>query len=102
VTAYASQAAKFFQQAKDQPWFLSVNFPDAHLPFLKQVNGRPETPLSADDVKPMPWVGVDTPRLREQVANYYNCLTRLDTGVGLLLKELDKAGETQNTLIFYI
>ncbi|MCA9006094.1 MAG: sulfatase [Planctomycetaceae bacterium] len=102
VTAYASHAAKFFQQAKDQPWFLSVNFPDAHLPFIKQVNGRPEMALSADDVKPMPWVGVDTLRLREQVANYYNCLARLDTGVGLLLKELDKAGETQNTLIFYI
>ncbi|HAW31147.1 MAG TPA: hypothetical protein DCY03_24065, partial [Planctomycetaceae bacterium] len=27
---------------------------------------------------------------------------RLDTGVGLLLNELDKAGATENTLIFYI
>ncbi|QDT92212.1 sulfatase family protein [Gimesia algae] len=102
VTAYASHAAKFFTQAKDQPWFLSVNFPDAHLPFIKKVNGRPAQPLSADDVKPLPWVGVSTPRLREQVANYYNCLARLDTGVGLLLNELDQAGETENTLIFYI
>ena len=64
---------------------LSVNFPDAHLPFLRQVNGRPENPLAASDVKPMPWVGVDSPRIREQVANYYNCLARLDNGVGLLL-----------------
>ncbi|QDU15894.1 Choline-sulfatase [Gimesia maris] len=102
VTAYASQAAKFFARTKDQPWFLSVNFPDAHLPFIQQANGRPAHPLTADDVKPMPWVGVDTPRLRKQVANYYNCMARLDTGVGLLLNELDKAGATENTLIFYI
>ncbi|WP_417389597.1 sulfatase [Gimesia sp.] len=102
VTAYASKAAEFFKQSQEQPWFLSVNFPDAHLPFIRQVNGRPAHPLSADDVKPMTWVGVDTPRLREQVANYYNCMARLDVGVGLLLNELDQAGETGNTLIFYI
>lgn len=102
VTAYADKAEEFFKQAQKQPWFLSVNFPDAHLPFLKQANGRPAQPLSADDVKPMPWVGVDTPRLREQVANYYNCLARLDVGVGLLLEQLKQTGGAENTLVIYI
>ena len=73
-----------------------MKFPDAHLPFLRKANGRPAKPLAADDVKPMPWIGVDSARLREQVANYYNCLDRLDAGVGLLLKELSKA-ESQTT-----
>ena len=50
----------------------------------------------------MPWVGADSPRLREQVANYYNCLERLDAGVGLLLDELRRAGVQDNTLVFYI
>lgn len=49
----------------------------------------------------MPWVGVNTPRLRKQVANYYNCLARLDEGVGLLLSELDKSGQSDNTIVFY-
>ena len=102
VKDYAAVAGKFFAQAKDSPWFLSVNFPDAHLPFIKKINGLPEQPLSADDVKPMPWVGVDTPRLREQVANYYNCMERLDVGVGLLLDELEKTGQAENTLVMYI
>jgi len=99
---YAAAAVRFFAQSGDAPWFLSVNFPDAHLPFLRQANGLPAEPLDADDVKPMSWIGVDTPRLREQVANYYNCLERLDHAVGLLLDELQKTGQADNTLVFYI
>ncbi|MFK5922995.1 MAG: sulfatase [Verrucomicrobiota bacterium] len=98
---YALEAAKFFKGSGDNPWFLSVNFPDAHLPFIRKINGRPVDPLSEKEVKAMPWVGVDTPRLREQVANYYNCLARLDDGVGLLLAELEKTGQADNTIIFY-
>jgi N-sulfoglucosamine sulfohydrolase len=62
----------------------------------------PAKPLNANDVKPMPWIGVDTPRLREQVANYYNCLERLDVAVGMMLDELQKTGQSENTLVFYI
>ena len=102
VADYAAEAARFLAEAQDVPWFLSVNFPDAHLPFLRQANGLPADPLSADDVKPMPWIGVDTARLREQVANYYNCLARLDHGVGLLLAELERTGRADNTIVFYI
>lgn len=102
VADYAKAAARFFELAGERPFFLSVNFPDAHLPFLRQANGRPAEPLSADDVKPMPWVGVDSPRIRQQVANYYNCLARLDEGVGLLLDELKRAGHVDNTLVIYI
>lgn len=99
---YAVAAARFFAQSDDAPWFLSVNFPDAHLPFMRKANGLPAKPLDANDVKPMPWIGVDTPRLREQVANYYNCLERLDVAVGLVLAELQKTGQADNTLVFYI
>ena len=101
VTEYAAAASKFFDEAKGKPFFLSVNFPDAHLPFLRQANGLPSHPLGADDVQPMPWVGVDSPRLREQVANYYNCLERLDTGVGLLLNRLADAGHRDDTIVIY-
>lgn len=101
VEKYAQAAGRFFKARQGKPFFLSVNFPDAHLPFLKQANGRPEKPLEAKDVKPMPWVGVDSLRIREQVANYYNCLARLDEGVALLLEELNKAQLAENTLVIY-
>jgi N-sulfoglucosamine sulfohydrolase len=102
VANYAAEAAGFFAQTRDSSWFLSVNFPDAHLPFLRQANGLPTKPLSADEVKPLPWIGVNTPRLREQVANYYNCLERLDHGVGLLMAVLRNSGQAENTLVIYI
>ena len=101
VKDYASAAARFLAEKGDKPFFLSVNFPDAHLPFIRKAHGRPAEPQSADDVKPMSWAGADSPRLRNLVANYYNCLARLDIGVGLLLEELDRAGVADNTIIFY-
>ena len=101
VTDYAEAAAQFFAEADGKPSFLSVNFPDAHLPFMRQANGRPADPISADDVEVMPWAGVDSARLRDQAANYYNCLARLDDGVGLLLDELEKAGLASRTIVFY-
>jgi len=99
---YADAAAKFIK-ASDQPFFLAVSFPDAHFPLLRQQDGLPERPLSGEDVKrPLPWVGADSPRLRQGTADYYNCLMRLDAGVGMLLDELDKAGKADETLVLYI
>ncbi len=99
---YADAAAEFFN-ASDEPFFLSINYPDAHFPLLKQQHGLPEEPLTGDDVTAsLPFVGVDSPRQRQGTADYYNCLMRLDTGVGMLLAELEKAGKAENTLIIYI
>ena len=58
--------------------------------------------LDGKDVKPLPWVGCDSPRLREETANYYNCMSRLDSLVGDLLEALKKSGKAENTLILYI
>ena len=99
---YASAASEFFQEASDKPFFLSVNYPDAHLPFHRQQFGRPKQPLTGADVKPLPWVGVDSPRLREVTADYYNCLERLDDGIGMLLEALEQSGHADNTLVIYI
>lgn len=98
---YADAAAEFIA-ASDRPFFLAINFPDAHFPLLKQQHGLPEKPLTADDVTPLPFIGVDTPRLRKGTADYYNCLMRLDTGVGMVLEKLEKAGKADNTLVIYM
>ena len=97
-----ADVAKQFITAGDEPFFLMVSYPDAHLPFLRQQNGIPAEPVSAPDVKPLPWVGVDTPDMRKALANYYNCLSRLDTGIGMLLDALEKSGRAGNTLVVYL
>ncbi|MBM81542.1 MAG: sulfatase [Planctomycetaceae bacterium] len=98
---YASHAADFFSASK-QPFFLSVNFPDAHRPFIKQIRGLPAKPLTGDDVKPLPHFGLDTPQLRSDTADYYNCMNRLDSLIGELLEALDRSGKADNTLVVYI
>ncbi|NQT13091.1 MAG: sulfatase, partial [Planctomycetes bacterium] len=97
-----AEVAEGFITDSDQPFFLMVNYPDAHLPWLPQQNGLPETPLLAGDVRALPFAGVDVPRLRECAANYYNCMRRLDCGVGMLLEKLDHAGLAQDTLVIYL
>ena len=101
LDAYAEEAEKFIGASED-PFFLSVNYPDPHRPFLKQVNGWPEKPLTADDVKPLAYMGLDSPDLRKQMADYYNCMSRLDSQVGDLLKVLEKSGKMENTLVVYL
>ncbi len=97
---YAKFAGKFINASSD-PFFLSVNYPDAHAPWIKQVEGLPKVPLEASDVRPLPYFGVDTPQLRADMANHYNCMARLDALVGDLLTTLTVSGKRDNTLIIY-
>jgi len=97
-----SAAAEEFIAERHDPFFLMVNFPDAHFPLIKQYAGLPAKPLEATDVRTMPWVGADSKRLRGFAADYYNCLSRLDTGIGLLMDVLERTGHASNTLIIYL
>ena len=98
---YASFAAEFIGQA-EQPFFLSVNYPDAHRPFLPQVDGIPERPLQAADVEPLEYMQLDSQVLRKDTADYYNSMNRLDRLVGDLLQALADSGKSQDTLVVYL
>ncbi|HIK93397.1 MAG TPA: DUF4976 domain-containing protein [Planctomycetes bacterium] len=98
---YAKHAEKFIN-AGDESFFLSVNYPDAHRPFIRQARGLPKNPLTGDDVKPLACFGLDTPQLRDDTADYYNCMSRLDSLIGDLLTVLQRSGKADNTLIIYL
>ena len=98
---YASFAAEFIEEA-EQPFFLSVNYPDAHRPFLPQVDGIPERPLQAADVEPLEYMQLDSQVLRKDTADYYNSMSRLDHLVGDLLQALTDSGKSQDTLVVYL
>ena len=53
-------------------------------------------------MKPLSYFGLDTPELRQETADYYNCMSRLDTQIGELLTVLRKSGKLSNTLVVYI
>ena len=99
---YAEEAGKFMSSS-EKPFFLMVNYPDAHYPLQKQVEGMPKNPMNGDDLSgSLPFVGADSDRLREYTANYYNSMNRLDESVGMLLETLEASGKASNTIIIYL
>jgi N-sulfoglucosamine sulfohydrolase len=106
VGELARQAERFIQEAGDEPFFLYVNYFDPHRPYDReadQVNGLPEKVLQAGEVTPMSFIGLDEPpQLLAQVATYYNCVHRLDAGVGMLLEVLKRHQADQNTLLIFL
>ncbi|UCS92061.1 sulfatase [Echinicola marina] len=100
---YTSKALEFIEAGPDKPFFLMVNFPDAHFPLQRQVDGLPENPLDADDIDGvLPFMGLESPRLREFTANYYNSMNRLDIGVGMLMDKMAEKNLLDNTIIIYM
>lgn len=98
-------AQKFMDMASDQPFFLMVNYFDPHDPYddvANQCDGLPEKPYGPDDIKPFDFMGVDVPELRQEVAIYYNCVSRADTGIGMLLESLEERGLKNNTLVIFL
>jgi N-sulfoglucosamine sulfohydrolase len=101
MAAYTGHAAGFFRESK-KPFYLQVNYPDAHRPFIKTVDKLPAKPLTGKDVDAIPYVGINHPELRQQTADYYNCMMRLDSYIGDLLKALEDSGKAKDTVVVYI
>lgn len=105
VRTVADKAAEFLAQAEDAPFFLYVNYFDPHRPYNAEANqckGLPEQPYGPDDVKPFAYMGLDSDVVRKEVAAYYNCVNRLDVGLGLLFQALEKEGKLDSTLIIFL
>ena len=106
VADYARKAGEFFRQQSDKPFFMTVNYPDAHWPLqADRVDGLPGKLADPETIKILPYVtsaGETTPRLTEITKNYYNCMLRLDDCVGQLLGELEASGKADDTLVVFI
>jgi N-sulfoglucosamine sulfohydrolase len=100
---YAVKAMEFIRQTNGKPYFLMVNYPDAHLPFQRRVEGLPHDTVGVEAVNnTLPFVGADTERLRDQTALYYSCVNRLDDAVGMLLDSMRASDNIDNTLIIFL
>src|SRR5690606_13819559 len=50
IQEYASKAKEFIGQSAGAPYFLMVNFPDAHLPFQNEVEGLPTVKVNPANI----------------------------------------------------
>ncbi|MEM0969088.1 MAG: sulfatase [Verrucomicrobiota bacterium] len=108
VIAMAKSADQFFDESED-PFFLVVSFSDPHPVSIdgkgwgipKPTNGY--TPIDYDpaDVVVPPFLP-DTLEVREGIAGYYQQITRMDHGAGLVLQSLEDNGHREDTLVIFI
>lgn len=104
IEDYAREARTIFENAAkaDKPFLCIINYSDAHRRFVGNTKaGYPSVNVTGD-IKPLSWIGLDTPYLREETRNYLNCMNRLDEGIGMVLKDLVELNQRDNTLVIYI
>jgi N-sulfoglucosamine sulfohydrolase len=106
VTHFARLAREFIKDSEKKPFFLVVGFHDPH----RAQEGFGNKPYANDpkEVKydpgkvVVPYHLPDVAAVRQDLAEYYQSVTRLDRGVGLILEVLHEAGQLDDTLIIFI
>jgi N-sulfoglucosamine sulfohydrolase len=106
VAEMAQQARKFFSDSGDKPFFLIVGFADPHRSGKGFGNERPypqvqETRYSPKDVV-VPYFLPDQPEVRQELAEYYQAVSRMDQGVGGVLQALRETKNADNTLVLFL
>lgn len=89
---------KFLQdRPKDKPFFLNAGFYDAHRPFDR---GCIDKPYTHDEIVVPPYLP-DIPEAREELAGFYDEITRMDGVIGEIVATLEREGILNDTLILF-
>jgi N-sulfoglucosamine sulfohydrolase len=107
--AVAAAAKKVIDDAKEakKPFFLHVGYTDPHRAAKGFANDG-KLPASIPAIKfdpktiPVPRHLPDAPDCRQDLAEYYQSVARLDHNVGLMMKTLADSGVINDTLIVFL
>ena len=108
VAAMGHAAGRWMRERGEQPFFLTVAYSDPH---------RAGDPSNFGNTRDWPEVKreryapadvaipshlPDLPGVRADLAEYYEAVSRMDAGVGILLRELKQSGHADDTLVIYL
>ncbi len=109
------QCSEFVASSDQRPFFLYMGFDDPHRdlpfqtwpapnPFGNRAGGYPGVrDITCDpDGIPVPSFLPDTAECRAELAQYYQSVSRLDQGIGELLRLLNEAGRMEDTVVIYL
>lgn len=106
VREMAIAASSFIRSTNDRPFFVTIGYSDPHRAAVDYGNDRPwpgVKPVTYDSKSvPIPRHLPDIPAVRRDLAEYYESLSRLDTGVGMILDDLAETGRTDETLVIFL
>ena len=91
---YTQQAIDFISRRREEPFYLSLHYNAPHWPFEGPDDEAISNSLIGND-SVQSWLNSGSPE------SYAALVKRLDDGVGRVLKALDDAGLTDNTLVIF-
>jgi uncharacterized sulfatase len=94
----SSAKAHWKNRKPGQPFFAVFNLLISH---ESQIRTRPHTLVHDPAKAPLPPYHPDTPEVRHDWAQYYDNITEMDRQAGQRLKELEDAGLTDDTIVFF-
>ncbi|MGL5095689.1 MAG: sulfatase/phosphatase domain-containing protein, partial [Planctomycetia bacterium] len=98
-------AAAFLSETSDRPFLLVVGFTDPHRAGAgfrgRQPAGHELKPYDPKDVTVPFWLP-DEPAVRQELADYYGCIRRMDDGVGAVMNAVEKSGRDGETLVVFL
>ena len=102
----AENARRFIEQDDPRPFFLYFCTSDPHRSrdgFANNLKYPGMKPVVYDPAKiPVPHFLPDEPEVRAELAEYYQAVSRLDEGLGHLLRVIDETGHRDDTLVIYL
>jgi N-sulfoglucosamine sulfohydrolase len=106
AVAMAREARRFFADCGDKPFLLVMGFSDPHRAARGFANdttfpGVKPARFGPADVT-LPYFLPDKPDARQDLADYYQAVSRLDQGVGLTLDALKQTGNAGRTLVIFL
>src|SRR3984957_459355 len=106
VAFMAHEAGRWIRAQSGTPFFLTMGYSDPHRDSLNFGNTRAWPEVKREIYSPsevlIPSHLPDLPGVRQDLAQYYESVSRFDSGVGILLQELRDAGHENDTLVIYL
>jgi N-sulfoglucosamine sulfohydrolase len=114
---WMNQRAMDFVDDDSDPFFLVMSYvdphrgdsddgpeysPDRNIKFPRTKLGLPQKPTPAARIQPFPFLGLDSPEIRKELADFYGAVDRLDIGVGDLMQQLENRGLWKDALVIFI
>ncbi|MFT4197183.1 MAG: sulfatase [Pseudoxanthomonas sp.] len=108
VAAMARAAGGWMRAQGGRPFFLTIGYSDPHRSGDPTAFGNDRSwpgvvprVYAPEDVT-VPAHLPDLPGVRRDLAQYYQAVSRMDAGIGLLLSELESCGAADDTLVIYL
>ena len=105
----ADTAGEIFVKAKEQdkPFCVIVAFMDPHRDATRDGFANVKDYPGVQDIKydpetmKVPFYLPDLPEVRQEFAEYYRSISRMDQGFGMILKHLEAVGAADDTLVIF-